>query len=494
MGVINTICEATKKNYRQARLSRDPRFDGLFFIGVKTTGIYCRSICPAISPKEENIDYFHSAIEAAQSGLRPCLRCRPDSAPHSYAWKGTKTTLERAIKLIDNARQDNQTVEIEDLSDRLGISSRYLRKLFQDQFGTSPKQFMQYQQLLFAKTLLHQTQLNITDVALISGFHSIRNFNQIFKQKLLLTPSQFRKDSFETRCEKTKPLELYLSYRPPFDWEHMKAFLSFRAVEGMEWLPNNKAYAKTFNIDEMKGYFVAEHQGGKNRFKINVFLSKESNLSSLYKLVANIRRLLDLDVDMHQIDKGLAPLKQLGVEVIPGLRVVGTGSVFEGLCRAVLGQQVSVKQAVNLLTKLVHHYGEQDVVNGKMIYYFPEPQSLSNSDFDILKMPGARKLALRNLAAFLHSKPNAEVEECLNVKGIGPWTVEYAKMRGLSDPNVFLATDLVVKKRLMALLERENSSYPPINSNAEYSNLIDSLKDATSPWSSYVTFQLWNLK
>ncbi|MCL1077699.1 helix-turn-helix domain-containing protein [Parashewanella spongiae] len=492
--MIHAICEATKQNYQQARLSRDPRFDGLFFIGVKTTGIYCRSICPAVAPKEENIDYYHSAIAAAQVGLRPCLRCRPDSAPHSYAWKGVKTTLERAIKLIDYARQNNQVIEMEHLAERLGITSRYLRKLFQDQFGTSPKQFMQYQQLLFAKTLLHQTKLSITDIALISGFHSVRNFNQIFKQKLLLTPSQFRKGRHEINGDQTKPLQLYLSYRPPFNWDHMRAFLSFRAVPNMEWLPDDNTYVKTFSIDEMKGYFVAEHQAEKYRFKVKVFLSDQSNLSSLYKLVANIRRILDLDADMQQIDEGITHLKLLGVNAISGLRVVGTGSVFEGLCRAVLGQQVSVKQAINLLTKLVHHYGDQEVVNGKTIYYFPEPQSLSDSDFEMLKMPGARKLALRSLAAFLRNKPNAEVEECLDVKGIGPWTVEYAKMRGLSDPNVFLATDLVVRKRLMALLAQENSSYPPINTNADYGGVITSLKNATSPWCSYVTFQLWNLQ
>lgn len=175
----------------KARHSRDARFDGKFFTAVRTTKIYCRPICPATTPREENVTYFATAIEAANAGYRPCLRCRPDSAPNSPAWKGVDTTLERAIKLIHEGAL--QTGDLEMLSQRLGISSRYLRQLFQKHMGIAPKTYALYQQCLFAKQLLHNSQLPITDIALASGFNSVRRFNDCFKKQLKLTPTQIRK-------------------------------------------------------------------------------------------------------------------------------------------------------------------------------------------------------------------------------------------------------------------------------------------------------------
>ena len=196
---------------QKARLSRDPRFDGKFFTAVKTTGIYCRTICPVHPPKEENVSYFASAIEAANAGYRPCLRCRPDSAPGSPAWKGVNTTLERAIKLIDaGALQEGSLPR---LAERLGISDRYLRELFSKNLGVSPKTYALYQQCLFAKQLLQQTKLPVTQVALASGFSSIRRFNDCFMAQLKLTPSQMRKSS----AKESNALALKLYYRPPYD-------------------------------------------------------------------------------------------------------------------------------------------------------------------------------------------------------------------------------------------------------------------------------------
>lgn len=197
---------------QKARLSRDPRFDGKFFTAVKTTKIYCLPICPATTPKEKNVTYFATAVEAANAGYRPCLRCRPDSAPGSPAWKGVNTTLEKAIKLInDGALQDSS---LEELANQLGIGDRYLRQLFKKNLGISPKGYALYQQCLFAKQLLHQTNLPIIQIALASGFNSVRRFNDCFQSQLSLTPSEIRKSG----GAKSKALKLQLYYRPPYDW------------------------------------------------------------------------------------------------------------------------------------------------------------------------------------------------------------------------------------------------------------------------------------
>ncbi|MGB0894198.1 MAG: Ada metal-binding domain-containing protein [Parashewanella sp.] len=479
-----------KSAYKKARLSRDARFDGIFFVGVKTTGIYCRPICPAVAPKEENIDYFDSALAAASAGLRPCLRCRPESAPNSSAWKGTSTTFERAIYLIDQAVEKNEPLDLEHLSERLGISSRYLRKLFNQQFGTSPKQYMQYKQLLFAKQLLQQTSLPVTQVALASGFASLRNFNQVFHQRLLLTPTQFRKNSSLSN-ESSSQLVIYMSYRPPYDWEHVRDFLALRLVENMEWLPDEMSFAKSFCFDKMVGYFIAQCQPDSSRFKVSVYLSEESELNSLLTLLNNIRRMFDLDADMQQIEKGIAPLVKLGVSPKAGLRLVGTGNVFEALCRAILGQQVSVKQAVKLLNVLVHHYGKKATINGRDVLLFPEPTALLNSEFDEFKMPRARKLALKNIAEYFSTVAEPSLDDCLNIKGIGPWTANYAKMRGQGDPNIFLGGDLVIKNRLLALL---SETEPASEITKKELNLImDKCAQDVAPWGSYMTFQLWSL-
>lgn len=209
--VVNDLqeCYLSATICREARISRDPRFDGKFFVGVLSTGIYCRTVCPAVAPKEENVRYFDSAIKAAQAGLRPCLRCRPDSAPGSNPWKGTGTTLDRAIGLIEaGALSGEHGLTVEALADKLGISSRYLNKLFTSGFGTSPKQFALYRQLMFAKQLLHQTQLPITQVALAAGFNSIRRFNEAFQQSLQLTPTQLRKSSLKSTAKLEEGREL----------------------------------------------------------------------------------------------------------------------------------------------------------------------------------------------------------------------------------------------------------------------------------------------
>lgn len=375
------------KSYQQARQSRDARFDGHFFVAVKTTGIYCRPICPAVTPKEENIKYFKHAHLAAMAGYRPCLRCHPDSAPGSPIWNGVSTSLERAKRLIDDGALDDGTLA--DLSDRLGISDRYLRQLFDKHLGISPKAYALFKQCEFAKKLLHQTSLPITEIALASGFNSVRRFNDCFKKQLSLTPSQVRKSQKSTG----NSLELKLYYRPPYHWQHLQNFYAARLIEGLEWTDEN-SYGRTFQWitkqGQAKGSFTAHHNAEKYRFDVNIEID---NPHLLKPVVNNIRRILDLDTDSKSVEQCL---ESSGfTNVTEGLRLPGTWSVFEAGIRAILGQQISVVAARNLVKAVINELGEKADDNK---VYFPTYEKMAASDFAFIKMPSKRKLTLSNLA------------------------------------------------------------------------------------------------
>jgi len=452
------------KIYRQAYLSRDARFDGTFFLGVKTTGIYCRPICPAKSPKAENVEYFDYAHLATKAGYRPCLRCHPDSAPGSPSWNGVSTTLKRAKRLIDDGALEQTSLE--ELSARLGISSRYLRQLFDKHLGISPKAYALFKQCEFAKSLLHQTKLPITDIAYASGFKSIRRFNDCFKKQFLLNPTDVRKNQEFINSK----IELKLYFRPPYHWQHIQAFYSARLIEGLEWTDEN-SYGRTFkwgnNTEECKGRFTATYNKEKHRFDVTIEIDKAHQLKAV---VNNIRRILDLDTDSKTIEQCL---EYNGfTELLKGLRLPGTWSVFEAGIRAILGQQISVVAARNLVKSVTNELGEK--TNGNKVY-FPSCKSMAESDFDFLKIPGKRKQTLNNLAQhFLNTDCLTEPDTWLALKGIGPWTIDYAKMRGLSDPDIYLGGDLGVKKAM----EKTGLTINPENA---------------APFRSYLTFQLWNL-
>ena len=498
-------CQLDKDACRKARLARDPRFDGQFFIGVLTTKIYCRPICPAVSPKEQNVRYFDNAILAAKAGLRPCLRCRPDSAPKSYAWQGTQTTLDRAKALIDGGTlSGTEGVSVESMADRLGISSRYLRKLFNEKMGISVKGYNQYRQLMLAKQLLHQSQLSITQVAFAAGFSSIRRFNEAFQQSLKLTPSELRKSALtknnlnksskQALSSKEKnnigrvALKLQMSFRPPLSWLQQQDFYRVRAVDNMEWLADEFSYGRSFTLNEVSGYFTAKLDASANLFNVEIVLENESGLVQLGAIINAIRRVLDLDANIGQIDDVLKTIEPLAEQMTEGLRLPGVWSAFEAGCRAVLGQQVSIVQASKLLNQLVLAYGEERVIGDKRVKLFPTAKAIANAELTELKMPGARKKALNGLGQFLDEHPEAEPDLWLSIKGIGPWTVAYAKMRGLSDPNVLLCGDLVVKKRVLALYSQGADS-PTL----DYESISQQLAQLSAPWGSYLTFQLWNL-
>ena len=454
-----------RKSCERARMARDARFDGLFFIAVKTTNIYCRPICPAGPPLEKNVEYHDTAISAAQAGYRPCMRCRPDSAPQSCAWRGTQTTFQRALELIQQGALEEGSID--NLASRLGISDRYLRELFETNLGTSPKKYAIYQQCLFAKQLLHETLIPITEIAFASGFKSVRRFNEAMQQQLNLSPTQIRK----TENADTGNLELKLYYRPPFAWEHSLEFLARRVIPGIEWIEAG-AYFRTIEYGETKGYMRIGNNSAENYLTLTLHLNDYRQLN---RITQRVRSVFDVDAPVEAIDSQLQGHLRPSLNYLPGLRIPGIWSTFEAGVRAILGQQVSVTQAMNLVSLFVEELGEDcrwtHLVNQK---FFPKPARVAASSLDFFRMPQSRKDTIRRLAEhFMHHPDPSDVDKWLDIKGIGPWTVNYVKIRASKDPNIWLAGDAGINNALKLI-----------------DNELDI--DAAKPWMSYLTFQLWN--
>ncbi len=457
------------KSYSRARKARDARFDGVFFTAVKSTGIYCRPICPANPPLEKNVEYYSSAISAAQAGFRPCLRCRPDSAPQSSAWLGSETSFQRALGLIQAGALQEQSVD--DLALRLGISARYLRELFQANLGTSPKQYAIYQQCLFAKQLLHNSDLAMQDVAYAAGFNSVRRFNEAIKDLLKLTPSDIR----ARRTPKEKGLVLKLNYRPPFAWNSLFEFLKRRVIESLEWISEStgrQSYSRTIEYRTTRGYFTAEHLAQSNQIALSLHLNEYQYLSAI---VQKIRLLFDLDAPIYEIDKHLISCVGGSIEYQEGLRIPGIWGAFEAGVRAILGQQVSVAAANTLVTTMLENLGDEvEFKSGMQRRYFPRPQDVVDDPLDFFRMPQSRKDTIRRLAYHFIEHPYPEqINDWLEIKGIGPWTVNYVKLRASKDPDIWLAGDAGIKNAIKAV-GRE----PDL--------------EQTQPWRSYLTFQMWN--
>lgn len=454
-------------HYETARKARDPRFDGQFFVAVKSTGIFCRSVCPAPLPKEQNVEYFTLAPVAMQAGYRPCLRCRPDSAPGSFAWKGVDTTVERSVKLFKQFPE----LSLQQISEKLGVSDRYLRALFSRKLGISPKKYRLYEQLLFAKQLLHDSKLSVEQIAQACGFSSARRLQDNLSGTLNLTPSQIRKQSYDTTTSRSdaayQTIHMRLAYRPPYCWEHLREFLAIRAIKGVESV-GQQSYARWFRWQHTTGWFEVRHRPSRGAFDLTL---KLVDLSLIQPIVAQIRRILDLDADPNVIANCLEQAGLPSELQLAGLRLPGIWSSFEAGCRAILGQQVSVKAAINLVTQLTTELGEQ-CSEGRC---FPTPQAVAQSQLEFLRMPSSRRTALIAFAQFISDNgETADLNDWLSIKGVGIWTIAYAKMRGQSDPDVFLNTDLVIRKQMAKLAI---SKFEP---------------ERAAPWRSYLTFQLWS--
>jgi AraC family transcriptional regulator of adaptative response / DNA-3-methyladenine glycosylase II len=431
----------------RARKARDPRFDGRFFIGVLSTHIYCRAICPVRSAKEENVRYFPTAAAAAEAGFRPCLRCRPESSPGTPAWMGTSTTVSRALRLISESALEDGGMDA--LAARLGIGPRHLRRLFLKHLGASPIAVAQTRRLQFAKKLIDESHLAMRDVALAAGFGSVRRFNATFRKTYERTPTHLRRLARPASPLPDNEYHFLLRFRPPFSWAALLEFLAPRAIPGVEVVEDSR-YRRIFSLHDHIGWIEAALDEPNSAIALRIRFPEPR---WLFLIVERVRRLFDLSADPSEIARYLRhdPLLESLIAARPGVRVPGCWDGFELAVRAILGQQVTVRGATTLSGRLVRAFGTPVVVGHGLTHLFPSPAKLADTDLGLVGLPRARAHCLRSLAqAVCDGKivfsGVADVEQFLlrfrELPGIGEWTAQYVAMRALGEPDAFPAGDL----------------------------------------------------
>lgn len=464
--------------YRVAQ-SRDERFDGWFYIAVRTTGIYCRPSCPAMTPKRANVDFYPSAAAAQQRGFRACKRCRPDAAPGSPEWDLRSDLVARAMRLIADGVIDREGVD--GLSDRLGYSTRHLNRLLTDELGAGPLALARSQRAQTARVLIETTNMTMTDVAFAAGFGSIRQFNDTVREVFAAPPSELRgRSSSGSPTSTPGSVSVRLPVRGPFAGEQLLDFLGHRAVPGVEtW--DGETYERALALPQGHGTVAIRLATG---FVAATF--RLADWRDLAPAVGRIRRLLDLDADPVAIDEALGQDAALAplIAATPGLRAAGSVDPSETIVRAIVGQQVSVAGARTVTGRIAASISEPlTVEHPTLTHVFPSMDRLGAADLDVFPMPNARAATLQRVGRLMADGDltidagidrSDAVDRLLAVKGIGPWTAEYVAMRGLGDPDVFLGTDLGVKHALTAL-------------GAESSDA-----ERWRPWRTYAMHHLWN--
>lgn len=481
----------TKENaiYERARLSRDARFDGRFFVGVKTTGIYCRPICPANPPKSQNVSFYSTAAAAGEAGYRPCLRCRPECAPGTPAWEGTSTTVQRGLRLIADGALDDG--DIEHLSDRLGVTSRHLRRLFSKHLGASPLAVAHTQRLHFAKRLIDQTTLPMADIAVASGFGSTRRFNDAFRNSYGRTPRELRRR--RAVADPSAGLTVQLPYRSPFSFTHLLRFFAARAIPGVEVVHDGR-YLRSVTIDGVHSV-IGLHDGGEN-----VLLTVHAaGTRSLLPIIQRVRGMFDLDASPDEVSRVLSRDKHLKALIRrqPGIRVPGVWDGFELTVRAILGQQISVAAATTLSGRLAKRYGEVITIAVPGVEsasvpqrVFPRAEKLLRARLGDLGIIRSRADTIRRVAkavveARIDFDPAQSVDEfcrsLVTIKGIGEWTAQYVAMRALKNPDAFPHSDLGLLRAFDAP-GRERMKPAELKARAE----------AWRPWRAYAALLLWS--
>jgi AraC family transcriptional regulator of adaptative response / DNA-3-methyladenine glycosylase II len=483
----------------RALQARDARFDGRFFVAVRTTKIYCRPICPARTPHLENIVFYASAAAAQEAGFRPCLRCRPECSPQLGAWRGTASSVTRALALIAEGALDGDDASVGRLALRLGLGERQLRRLFQTHLGASPIAVAQTRRVLFAKQLIHETSMKMSDVAFAAGFGSLRRFNDTFRRMYARPPSVLRRQHTRVRARldaasarTSSVITLTLSYAAPYDWPAMIAFLAARAVSGMEAVDGD-CYRRTLEVDGAHGAIAVQPLAGRHALAVTI---RCDSVAALPAIVARIRRVFDLGADVGAInahlaeDADLAPL----VAARPGLRVPGAWDGFELAVRAILGQQITVVAARQLAGKLVAAYGEPLTVTGDgcamgLTRVFPGPARLAHANLTTLGMPRSRAAALSSLARAAAADAklfdpdddlDAAVARLRALPGIGEWTAQYIAMRALREADAFPAADIGLLRA--AAVDGVRPTPAALVARAE----------AWRPWRAYAAAHLWN--
>lgn len=467
----------------QAVSSRDRRFDGMFFTAVHTTGIFCRPSCPARTPKRENVDFFVTAAAAADAGFRACKRCRPDASPNSPEWDTRGDVVARAVRLIRDGAIDRGGVET--VAAQLGFSSRQLSRLMREELGAGPLALARTERVRTARTLIEATSMPMSEIAFAAGFASIRQFNDTFRDMYSVSPRQLRTSGGDR--PDTEQLVLRLAYRPPLDFDYLLAYHAVRAVPGIETVDDG-AYTRSMRLAHGPAV-VTMRQGTGDFVDCRLRLADTRDLGSA---VARARRILDLDADPEAIAE---TLRTAGLEALndrhPGTRSPGHSDSVELALRTVLGQQISLAAARTHLHRLVSGRGEmlpEELQVDGVDRVFPTAEVIAAVPDEEWSLPAARIRTIHALASALAegrldlgagSDRDTASRELLALPGIGPWSTGYIRMRALSDPDVFLGSDLGVKKAVAELAELVPAG--------EWSDIVA----ACSPWRSYLTHLLW---
>ena len=473
----------------RAIAARDARFDGRIFVAVRTTGIYCRPICPAPTPKRANVTFYPTASAAQEAGFRPCLRCRPEISPDLGAWRGSSNTVSRALALIAEGALDGEALDA--LAERLGVGERQLRRLFKQHLGASPVAVAQTRRVLFAKQLIVETVMPMAEIALASGFGSVRRFNATFRALYDRPPRELRRTRGGGMEQSAAAgISLLLPYAPPYDWDAIIGFLAARAIAGIETVSGGRRYQRTVALDGVQGVISVEPDPRLPGLRATIRFPRVAAVASI---VGRIRRVFDLGADPLLIGDHLAadPLLAPLVARRPGLRVPGAWDGFETAVRAVLGQQITVTGAVKLAGRLVARHGDPlaEPAEDGLTHSFPTPARMAAADLRSLGMPGARAAALGSLAAaaatdrtlFSPSQTlEAAVARLRALRGIGEWTAQYVAMRALREPDAFPAADI----GLMRALAPEPGSRPDAAA-------VLARAEAWRPWRAYAAQHLW---
>jgi AraC family transcriptional regulator of adaptative response / DNA-3-methyladenine glycosylase II len=464
--------------YRALR-THDSRFDGRFFVGVATTRIYCRPVCTARTPHRVNCRFFPSAAAAEAQGFRPCLRCRPELAPGHSTVDANRRLAQSAAGLIDDGRLGE--ARLPELALTLGVTDRHLRRVFQEEFGVAPVEYAQTQRLLLAKRLLTDTELPVLEVALASGFASLRRFNHLFRTRYRMTPGELRRSSGAPSAGER--LAFDLAYRPPYDWIAMRDFLARRAIAGVEAVEGNR-YLRTLRVEHRGRVLTGDVCVSPSARRAALRVTVSPSLAGALPLVlSRMKHLLDLACRPDEIAAALGQL----AERHPGLRLPGAVDGFEVAVRAILGQQVTVSAAATIAGRFAAKFGTPIATPFEALHHvFPTPAAVATLEPAEIAAQGiiaSRARAIVALARALGEgrlvlDPSAPVEETLaaleSLPGVGPWTAQYVAMRALAWPDAFPHPDVAVLKA-MGTSGRQALA----------------LAEAWRPWRSYAVLHLW---
>jgi AraC family transcriptional regulator of adaptative response / DNA-3-methyladenine glycosylase II len=482
------VLQDSKPLYK-ALIARDARFDGLFFVGVTSTRIYCRPVCPAKPPKKANCRFYKHAQEAEQAGFRPCLRCRPELAPGNAPIDSSQRMAHLIIQRIEEGTTDENRA-LESIASEFDLSSRQIRRIIQNELGVPPIQLILTRRLLLAKQLLTETQLPVTEIAFASGFSSLRRFNAAFRSRYGMPPTRLRK----TAVDYTNPPQsldtstLQVSYRPPYDWQGSLAFLKNRELKGVEWVTQS-SYARTVHLGTSKGWIRLTQSKSKNALNLEFTHSLSPVLPALLN---RVRDLFDLNARPELISKHLAADKVLRplVKANPGMRVPGAFNGFEMGLRAILGQQVTVKAATTVACRLIASFGEPiETPFPELTRLTPMPARIARASVEQLARLGIISARCKSILALAqaqasgslsldsgnHHSPENTIERLAELPGIGLWTANYIAMRALRWPDAFPKEDIAVRKNLGGVTAKR----------------AEEISQAWRPWRSYAVLHIW---